>query len=131
MLNIKACTSHISGTWELLVCKYARKSMIISENILTSKNWKGRLKLCLRTISLKSWRKSCPILLPLYDDNLNKTVKLLLQMQLFLLIINFTPQQFNCQYATTIYCSCYITNLTVNNNQSFCRKLYNLKLIFY
>ena len=38
MLNYKVCIGQISGTWEILICKYGRKSMGISEKILTSKS---------------------------------------------------------------------------------------------
>jgi hypothetical protein len=37
-LNDKVCIGQISGTWEILICKYGRKSMGISEKILTSKS---------------------------------------------------------------------------------------------
>jgi hypothetical protein len=36
-LNIKPCMGHISGTWELLLREYWRKSMIIGEK----KYWQG------------------------------------------------------------------------------------------
>ena len=32
---------HISGTWELLLCEYWRKSMIIGEKNTTWKDWQG------------------------------------------------------------------------------------------
>lgn len=38
VLNIKPCIGKISGTLEFLMCEYRRKSVIIGENILTSKN---------------------------------------------------------------------------------------------
>ena len=42
VLNIKPCIGKISGTLEFLIlCEYGRKSMIIGENILTSKNWQS------------------------------------------------------------------------------------------
>ena len=42
--NIKN-TGHISGTWELLLCEYWRKSMIIGEKNTDLKRLTGRLKL--------------------------------------------------------------------------------------
>jgi hypothetical protein len=44
-LNIKPCMGHISGTWELLLCEYWRKSMIIGEQNTDLKRLTGRLKL--------------------------------------------------------------------------------------
>jgi hypothetical protein len=40
ILNIKPCIGigQISGTWELLMCEYGRKSMNIGGKILTFKN---------------------------------------------------------------------------------------------
>jgi hypothetical protein len=48
-LNIKPCMGHISGTWELLLCEYWRKSMIIGDKNLDLKRLTGRLKLCFLT----------------------------------------------------------------------------------
>jgi hypothetical protein len=48
-LNIKPCMGHISGTWELLLCEYWRKSMIIGEKNTDLKRLTGRLKLCFLT----------------------------------------------------------------------------------
>ena len=42
---IKPCIGHISGTWELLLCEYWRKSMIIGEKNTDLKRLTGRLKL--------------------------------------------------------------------------------------
>jgi hypothetical protein len=44
-LNIKPCMGHISGTWELLLCEYWRKSIIIGEKNMDLKRLTGRLKL--------------------------------------------------------------------------------------
>ena len=44
-MNIKPCMGHISGTWELLLCEYWRKSMIICEKNTDLKRLTGRLKL--------------------------------------------------------------------------------------
>jgi len=41
ILNIKPCIGQISGTWELLICEYGRKCMVIGEKILTSENRQG------------------------------------------------------------------------------------------
>ena len=40
---------HISGTWELLLCEYWRKRMIIGEKNTDLKRLTGRLKLCFLT----------------------------------------------------------------------------------
>jgi hypothetical protein len=48
-LNIKPCMGHISGTWELLLCEYWRKSMIIGEKNTNLKRLTGQLKLCFLT----------------------------------------------------------------------------------
>ena len=48
-MNIKPCMGHISGTWELLLCEYWRKSMIIGEKNTDLKRLTGRLKLRLLT----------------------------------------------------------------------------------
>jgi hypothetical protein len=48
-LNIKPCMGQISGTWELLLCEYWRKSMIIGEKNMDLKRLTGRLKLCFLT----------------------------------------------------------------------------------
>ena len=45
ILNIKPCMGHISRTWELLLCEYWRKSMIIGEKNTDLKRLTGRLKL--------------------------------------------------------------------------------------
>ena len=44
-MNIKRCMGHISGTWELLLCEYWRKSMIIGEQNTDLKRLTGWLKL--------------------------------------------------------------------------------------
>jgi hypothetical protein len=44
-LNIKPCMDQISGTWELLLREYWRKSMIIGEKNTDLKRLIGRLKL--------------------------------------------------------------------------------------
>jgi hypothetical protein len=44
-LNIKPCMGQISGTWEILLCEYWRKSMIIGEKNTDLKRLTGRLKL--------------------------------------------------------------------------------------
>ena len=44
-MNIKPCMGHISGTRELLLCEYWRKSMIIGEKNTDLKRLTGRLKL--------------------------------------------------------------------------------------
>ena len=44
-MNIKPCMGHISGTWELFLCEYWRKSMIIGEKNTDLKRLTGRLKL--------------------------------------------------------------------------------------
>jgi hypothetical protein len=44
-LNIKPCMGQISGTWELLLCEYWRKSGIIGEKNTDLKRPTGRLKL--------------------------------------------------------------------------------------
>jgi hypothetical protein len=46
-LNIKPCMDQISGTWELFLCEYWRKSMIIGEQNTDLKRLTptGRLKL--------------------------------------------------------------------------------------
>ena len=44
-MNIKPCMVQISGTWELLLCEYWRKSMIIGEKNTDLKRLTGRLKL--------------------------------------------------------------------------------------
>jgi hypothetical protein len=41
-LNIKPCMGHISGTWELLLCEYWRKGMIIDEKNTDLKRLKLR-----------------------------------------------------------------------------------------
>jgi hypothetical protein len=41
-LNIKPCMGQISGTWELLLCEYWRKSMIIGEKNTDLKRLKLR-----------------------------------------------------------------------------------------
>jgi hypothetical protein len=48
-LNIKPCMGQISGTWELLLREYWRKSMIIGEKNTDLKRLTGRLKLCFLT----------------------------------------------------------------------------------
>jgi hypothetical protein len=45
ILYIKPCMGHISGTWELLLCEYWRKSIIIGEKNMDLKRLTGRLKL--------------------------------------------------------------------------------------
>jgi hypothetical protein len=37
-MNIKPCIGQISGTLELFIHEYGRKSMVIGEKILTTKN---------------------------------------------------------------------------------------------
>jgi hypothetical protein len=49
ILNIKPCMGHISGTWELLLCEYWKKSMIIGEKNTDLKRLTGQLKLHLLT----------------------------------------------------------------------------------
>ena len=44
-MNIKLCMGHILGTWELLLCEYWRKGMIIGEKNTDLKRLTGRLKL--------------------------------------------------------------------------------------
>ena len=55
ILNIKPCMGHISGTWELLLCEYWRKSMIIGEKNTDLKRLTGRLKLLFLT---RNWETS-------------------------------------------------------------------------
>ena len=43
-MNIKPCMGHISGTWELLLCEYWRKCMIIGEKNTDLKRLTGWLK---------------------------------------------------------------------------------------
>ena len=38
ILNNKVCIGQISGTWEILIYKFGRKNVGISEKILTSKS---------------------------------------------------------------------------------------------
>jgi hypothetical protein len=45
ILNIKPCMGHISRTWELLLCEYWRKSMIIGEQNMDLKRLTPWLKL--------------------------------------------------------------------------------------
>jgi hypothetical protein len=44
ILNIKPCMGHISGTWELLLCEYWRKSIIIGEQNMDLKRLTGQSK---------------------------------------------------------------------------------------
>ena len=48
-MNIKPCMGQSSRTWELLLCEYWRKSMIIGEKNTDLKRLTGRLKLRLLT----------------------------------------------------------------------------------
>ena len=67
-MNIKSCMCHISGTWELLLCEYWRKGMIIggkkyglekTKTSLFDRNW---------ATSLKPRRRSRPLRLVLYSS---------------------------------------------------------------
>jgi hypothetical protein len=64
-LNIKPCMGHISGTWELLLCEYWRKSMIIGEKKTDLKRLTRATKTSLFdrnwATSLKPRRRSRPL----------------------------------------------------------------------